>query len=135
LTEVANKFKHKRQTRFLCIIDKKLTFQCGLNHLGDGNFFIILNSKNLKTINKTKGDKLVFELQEDPDPLGIKIPEVLEVLFQQDEELKAKFEILSAGKKRSVIHSISRIKEIDKQIKVPVKAIHESLLPRKKKEY
>jgi len=40
--EVVNQFKNKRQTRFLCTLDEKLTFQCGLNHLGDGNFFIIL---------------------------------------------------------------------------------------------
>lgn len=40
--EVVGQFKNKRHARFLCRIDKKVTFQCGLNQLGDGNFFIIL---------------------------------------------------------------------------------------------
>lgn len=131
---IINQFKNKRLTRFLCTIDKKLTFQCGLNHLGDGNFFIILGSKNLKIVNKQLGDKLAFELKEDPDPLGVKMPEILEALLEQDEELKSKYEKLSMGKKRHVIHTISRIKDIDKQIDGAAKIINEHLLPRRKKE-
>ncbi len=132
--EVVDKFKDKRLTRFLCTIDEQLTFQCGLNHLGDGNFFIILGTKNLNTIGKNLGDKLAFELREDPDPLGVKMPEVLEVLLEQDEELKSKFEKLSMGKKRNVIHTVSRIKDIDKQITAAIKIINENSLPRRKKE-
>lgn len=132
--ETVNKFKNKRNTRFLCNIDKTLTFQCGLNHLGDGNFYIILSGKNLKTVGKELGDKLYFELNEDPDPLGVPMPEVLEALLEQDESLKASFDNLSMGKKRHVIHTISRIKDIDKQINNAIKIINEHLLPRRKKE-
>lgn len=132
--DIVNQFKNKRLTRFLCTIDKKLTFQCGLNHLGDGNFFIILGSKNLKEVNRQLGDKIYFELIEDPNPLGVAMPEVLEALLEQDEDLKATFEKLSMGKKRHVIHTISRIKDIDKQIGNAVKIIQEHTLPRRKKE-
>jgi hypothetical protein len=45
--EIVNQFQEKRHTRFICTLDSKLPFQCGLNHLGDGNFFIILSNKNL----------------------------------------------------------------------------------------
>jgi len=104
--DIVNQFKNKRLTRFLCTIDKKLTFQCGLNHLGDGNFFIILGSKNLKAIDKQLGDKIYFELAEDPNPLGVDMPEVLEAVLEQDEELKTTFNGLTLGKKRNVIHSM-----------------------------
>ena len=50
--EIVNKFENRRQTRFICKLDNKLSFQCGLNHLGDGNFFIILSGKNLETVEK-----------------------------------------------------------------------------------
>ena len=132
--EVVNSFENKRNTRFICSIDDKLTFSCGLNHLGDGNFFIILGTKNLVSIDKKLGDSITFEISEDPNPLGVEIPEVLEALLEQDEELKKIFEGLTMGKKRSVIYSISRIKDIDKQIQNAIKAIHEVSLPRKKKE-
>ncbi len=132
--EVVNSFENKRNTRFLCSIDHKLTFSCGLNHLGDGNFFIILGTKNLVSIGKNLGDSITFDISEDPNPLGVEMPEVLEALLEQDEELKKIFEGLTMGKKRSVIYSISRIKDIDKQIQNAIKAIHEVSLPRKKKE-
>jgi hypothetical protein len=131
--DVVNQFKNRRLTRFLCTIDKKLTFQCGLNHLGDGNFFIILGSKNLKVIDKQFGDNIFFELAEDPNPLGVDMPEILEAVLEQDKELKATFDSLTLGKKRNVIHSINKIKDTDKQIKKTIQIINESTKPRPKR--
>lgn len=115
-TETVNGFQNKRNTRLLCTLDQQLTFQCGLNHLGDGNFFIIISGKNLKAIRKQLGDVVHFELREDPNPLGVDMPEVLMVLLEQDEQINALFQKLSLGKQRHVIHSIKNLKDIDKQI-------------------
>jgi uncharacterized protein YdeI (YjbR/CyaY-like superfamily) len=46
------------------------------------------------------------------------MPEVLETVIEQDEHLKAIFESLTLGKQRNIIHQISRIKDIDKQINI-----------------
>lgn len=131
--DIVNQFKNKRHTRFLCTIDKSLTFQCGLNHLGDGNFFIILGSKNLKAVAKQFGDKIHFELKEDPNPLGADMPEVLEAVLEKDQELRVTFDSLTLGKKRNVIHSINKLKDIDKQIKKTVQIINDSTKPRQKR--
>ena len=131
--EIVNQFKNKRQTRFLCTLEKSLTFQCGLNHLGDGNFFIILSAKNLQTVNKKLGDKIHYELNEDPNPLGVEMPEVLETVLEQDETLKIIFEGLTFGKKRNVIHQINKIKDIDKQVQKTIKLINDSTKPRPKR--
>ncbi len=131
--EIINQFLNKRHTRFLCTLEKSLTFQCGLNHLGDGNFFIILSSKNLQTVNKQLGDKMHFELNEDPNPLGVDMPEVLEAVLEQDESVKAIFESLTLGKKRNVIHQINKIKDIDKQVQKTIKLINDSTKPRPKR--
>lgn len=133
--EIVNKFKNKRDTRLLCTLDKSLTFQCGLNHLGDGNFFIIISTKTLKTIGKKPGDSIHFELTEDPNPLGIEIPKILEALLEQDEELKTLFNKMTDGKKRSVIHAISKIKDIDKQIQKSIYVIKNGINTRLKKQY
>ncbi len=132
--DIVNQFEKKRHTRFLCTLDKKLTFPCGLNHLGDGNFFIILGSKNLKIVGKTLGDKICFELSEDPNPLGVDMPEVLEAFLEQDQNLKAVFDSLTLGKKRNVIHSINKIKDIDRQIQKIIQIINDSKNPRTKRE-
>jgi Bacteriocin-protection, YdeI or OmpD-Associated/Domain of unknown function (DUF1905) len=131
--EIINQFKSKRHTRFICTLEKDLTFQCGLNHLGDGNFFIILSSKNLQTVNKQLGDKIHFELNEDPNPLGVEMPEVLEAILEQDEAVKATFESLTLGKKRNVIHQVAKIKDIDKKVQKAIKLINDSTKPRPKK--
>ena len=131
--EIINQFENKRQTRFLCTLEKSLTFQCGLNHLGDGNFFIILSTKNLQTVNKELGDKIHYELNEDPNPLGVDIPEVLEAILEQDENIKATFDSLTLGKKRNVIHQINKIKDVDKKVQKTVKLINDSTKSRPKR--
>lgn len=86
--DIVNQFEKKRATRLLCTLDDKLTIPCGLNHLGDGNFFIIVATKYMKKIGKQMGDVITFEITEDPNPLGVEIPEVLSVLLAQDEDAK-----------------------------------------------
>ena len=113
---IVDQFEKKRSTRLKCNIDGKIEYSCGLNHLGDGNFFIILSTKNLKKLGKTLGDQVDFEIYEDPNPLGVEIPEVLEVLLEQDEFAKEVFDKITDGKKRSLIYSINRIKNIDLQV-------------------
>lgn len=131
--DIINQFKNKRQTRFLCTLENSLTFQCGLNHLGDGNFFIILSGKNLQAVNKKLGDTICFELNEDPNPLGVDMPEVLEAVLEQDDTVKANFESLTLGQKRSVIFALNKIKDIDKQILNAPKLIVAVTKPRHKK--
>jgi hypothetical protein len=114
--EIINQFEKKRHTRLICRLEEKLSFRCGLNHLGDGNYFIILSAKILEQINKRLGSTIHFKIEEDPDSLGVEMPEVLCELLAQETELKSIFDRISDGKKRSLIYTILKIKDIDKQI-------------------
>lgn len=128
--EIVDRFENKRKTRLICLLDHKISFQCGLNHLGDGNYFIIISTKNLKLIERQVGDVVSFELMEDPNPLGIDLPETLEILLEQDHELKDKFDRFTDGKKRSIVVQISKIKNIDKQIARTIQLINHPILQR-----
>ncbi|OYQ35472.1 DUF1905 domain-containing protein [Flavobacterium cyanobacteriorum] len=119
--ETVDTFPEKRKTRLICTIDGILTLRCGLNHLGEGNFFVIVSSKHLKRLDKEPGDLVTFTLAPDPDPLGVDMPEVLEALLEQDEEAKKIFESYTPGKKRSLIFSIAKIKDTDKQVQSIIK--------------
>lgn len=114
--DVVNAFPQQRATRLVCTLDGKLFFSCGLNHLGDGNFFIIMASRYLKLLGKTEGDTVLFVLAEDPNPLGVAVPEVLEALLVQDEAANELYQQLTDGKKRNLIHSLNKLKDIDKQV-------------------
>ncbi len=116
LADSVAQFEKGRATRLKCILDGELTYSCGLNHLGDGHFYIIMATRYLKQLKKNKGDQVIFEIFEDPNPLGVEIPEALQELLAQDEAAKTVFDKLTDGKKRSLIYSTQRIKNIDKQI-------------------
>lgn len=114
--EIINQFKNKRATRLICTIDEKVTYRCGLNHLGNGDFFIIISTKNLRSLNKKLGESVNYQIEEDPDQLGVAIPEVLEVLLTQEANYKNTFDKMTDGKKRSLIFSLLKMKDIDKQV-------------------
>ena len=114
--EIIDQFERKRHTRLVCHLDNKINFQCGLNHLGDGNFFIIVAGKYLEQLGKQLGSVVSFKIEEDPNPLGVEVPEVLTVLLDQDENLKAVYYKITDGKKRALIFSILKVKDINKQV-------------------
>ena len=62
---------------------------------------------------------------EDPNPLGVAIPEVLEALLSQDEEAKQTLEAMSDGKKRSLIYTILKVKDIDEQVHIALQFLQE----------
>lgn len=114
--EVVEQFEKKRATRLLCNVEDSFSYSCGLNHYGDGNYFLILAGRYIKKLKKELGDSISFEICEHPDPLGVEVPEVLEVLLEQDPDAKAIYDTLTDGRKRTLIISISRVKNIDLQI-------------------
>jgi hypothetical protein len=113
---IINQFERKRHTRLVCHLDEKISYQCGLNHLGDGNFFIIIAGKYLEQLGKKVGSFVHFKIEEDPNPLGVDVPEVLTVLLTQDKAAKEIYDKITDGKKRALIFSIIKIKDIDKQV-------------------
>lgn len=131
--ETVNQLKNKNRIRLICTLDNKISSQCGLNHYGDGNFFIIISSGNMKIIDKKSGDPIYFEISEDTNPLGIEMPETINILLEQDVVLKEKFDDLTDGKKRSIFIQTNKIKNIDKQISKAIKLINNPDIGRPKK--
>ena len=118
-------FSQRHKTRLQCVLNEAITLSCGLNPLGDGRYFIIVASRYVKALKRKEGDGLSFRLTEDENPLGVSVPEVLEALLEQDEELKAVYDVLSDGKKRSLIFLIKDIKNIDKQVQKATKFLQD----------
>jgi Bacteriocin-protection, YdeI or OmpD-Associated len=132
--ERVEKMSQKRATRLVCILENSITIHCGLNHLGDGNFFIIIAGRYAQELGKNLGDSVRFSIHEDPNPLGIAMPEALEALLEQEPFLKKTFETLTDGKKRSVMVAVSKIKNVDKQIQTAMDLLNNPSGIGKKKE-
>jgi hypothetical protein len=132
--QIIQQFERKRHMRLVCHLDGKISYQCGLNHLGDGNYFIIIAGKILQQLGKKVDSRVHFRIEEDPNPLGVEVPEVLTVLLEQDEHLKEIYDKISDGKKRALIFSILKVKNIDKQVDGMIEFLGKEKLTLIKKE-
>lgn len=131
--ETVESFEKKRATRLICVLENEVKIACGLNHLGDGNFFIIIAGKHMKTLGMEEGSLVSFEIYEDPNPLGVEEPETLLILVEQDPVMKTIYDRLTDGRKRSLIFATRTIKDVDKQIKAMVDFLMEEDRKWKKK--
>ena len=118
--EIVTSLPRQRETRLICRLNNRVEVRCGLNHLGDGNFFIIIATRYVNQLKVREGEMLDFELWEDPNPLGVEIPEVLAALLEQEEPLRQTFERLTDGRKRTLIYAIQRTGSIDKKVQACV---------------
>jgi hypothetical protein len=129
---LVQQFSKGKKQRLVCTINNALTLNCGVNPLGNGDYFIIVAAKHIKNLQLELGDSVNVVLQEDDNPLGVAMPEVIAALLEQDEVLHQKFSALTDGKKRSVIFAIHRIKNIDIQIATATKLILNGGIMKKK---
>ena len=109
---IPEQWPKKNKTRLLCTING-YTFPCGLNHLGDGDYFIIMGKEKMKHTKTNLGDTVQLTLVEDPNPLGVEEPELLQVYLDQDPWAKKKYNQLTDGKKRALIFSLQKTKNMD----------------------
>jgi hypothetical protein len=105
-----------RKTRLICDIDGRKKLRCGLSPLGNGDHFILISTANAKELGIGKGSPVTFRLAVDPGQLGVEMPPALAELLRQEDDLKAAFDELTDGKKRSLIFQLLRIRDIDRQV-------------------
>lgn len=117
----------KQRTRLLAIIDDHVEIPVGMAALGDGDYYFMLAKRNQKKLGKGPGDPVSFTIQKHPHPLGVELPEVLQVLLDQDEEALKIWNGLTDGHKRSIIFGTMRIKDIDRQIEKITTWLNDSL--------
>ena len=114
--KIAEKFaKTDKSRRVVCTINGTETFQCALNPWGE-NFVIIVNKAKRDRLGIVGGDKLTVELAADESKYGLPMPEELEEVLNQDPDGDKLFHALTAGKQRSILYLIGKIKDIDRRI-------------------
>lgn len=114
--EVVATLSKQHKTRLQCTIND-YRFPCGLNHLGDGNFFLIVGKEKCQKSGVEIGQEIEFTIEEDPNPLGVEEPEVLTALLNQDPNAKKAYHGLTDGKKRALIFQLQKVKNLDLQVK------------------
>jgi hypothetical protein len=114
--KIGNKFEKKDGSRrVVCTINDSECFQCALLP-SDGNFVIIVNKVKRTRLGIADGDRISVELALDESKYGLPMPEELEEVLNQDPEGDRLFHSLTAGKQRSMLYFIGKIKDIDQRI-------------------
>ncbi len=114
--EIGRQFPGQPRPRIQLIIPHHLELSLALNPMGDGSYYIMLARRYVKRLGLQEGDLVQFEIREDPHPLGVPMPEELEVLLEQDAFVRQAFDNLTDGRKRSLIHAMNRIKDLDRKV-------------------
>ena len=114
--KIGKKFEKKDGSRrVVCTINGAEKFQCALLP-SDGDFVIVVNKVKRERLKIVAGDKINIELEADGSKYGLPMPPELKEVLRQDREADKLFHALTAGKQRSVLYLIGKIKDIDRRI-------------------
>jgi len=114
--KIGEKFEKKdKSRRVVCTINGTETFQCALLP-SDGDFVIVVNKVKRTKLKIVSGDNVSVELKEDESKYGLPMPEELQEVLNQDPEGDELFHSLTAGKQRSMLYFIGKIKDVDRRI-------------------
>lgn len=108
--EAVQQLGGKYNARVLCTVNDSLTFQGGIVALGNGCGYISMNTKRLKQLGVQAGTEVEVKLEKDESKYGMDVPGELAELLEQDPEGKARFEGLTPGRQRYIIHYVAGVK-------------------------
>lgn len=110
------------KSRFICTVNKKVSYPCGLMALRSGLAYISINKSRMSELKLKMGDVVEVELVPDESEFGMPVPEELQELLEQDHEGDDRFRALTPGKQRNIIHYVSGVKSsqlrIDRALKL-----------------
>jgi transcription termination factor Rho len=96
--------------RLVCTLNKKVSFQCGLMSLSNGDAYITINKTRMKQLKLQTGDQVHVQFKKDESEYGMDMCEELQELLLQDIEGKARFDALSPGMQRYIIYYVGQVK-------------------------
>jgi hypothetical protein len=109
--------------RFVCTVDKVMTWKCGLVAHKAGGAYILLNKKQMQMGSFNVGQAVNVSLRKDTSRYGMDVPAELHEVFKQDKIGKERFDKLAPGKSRYIIYYINQVKSVDLRIERAVRLI------------
>lgn len=118
---IADRLLKGGNKRCICTVNKTISFHGAIQKRKDGNHLIYLGSKILKQLNAKKGMIIHVDFKKDDTANQFEESEVWNEVINSDPEVKAIFNTLTPGNKRSIIYLITQVKSLDKQIERSLK--------------
>lgn len=106
----------KYKLRLKCEVNEMPAFSCGLMPMGGGIAFIMLSKKRMKDLGLAGASTVSVKIRLDNSKYGMEVPAELKEVLRQDPEGKKRFQKLSPGKQRNIIHHVSVLNNVDKKV-------------------
>lgn len=101
--------------RIVCTLNNDYSYHCAM--MPKGSFhYILVNNETCRKLKLNVHDEVTVEIIKDDSQYGINISEELEEVLFSDPEGSLLFHKLTAGKQRSLIHIINKIKNTQSRI-------------------
>ncbi len=112
----ADMFKTENGSRrVVYVLNDSMTLYGAIMPHGKG-WVMSMNKTNLKKLGLKVGSPVQVNMRQDNSEFGLPMPEELSEVLEQDTLAKGYFDALTAGKKRSLIHIVIGVKNVDKRI-------------------
>ena len=122
-TNIAEIFIEGNDRRVVCKINHTAQIQGALMPYSE-EYFLLLNKELVKTLQLTIGVDVHLQLEKDKSEFGMPMPKSFHALLEQDAEGNQYFEKLTPGRKRSLIHVVGKVKNIDSQLNKGLAILH-----------
>lgn len=133
---VVKKLGGVSRQRWVCTVNKTVSWQCGLVALGEGKAYINLNKKLLKELKANEGDEISVSLKKDESEYGMTMSAELKELLSQDKEGKKRYDTLVPGKQRYLIYYVQQVKSKDLRLERAIRVIENlKKLPKGKESF
>ena len=109
--------------RFVCSVNKVMSWKCGLVSHGAGKAYILLNKKQMQMGKFNVGQPVNVSLKKDTSEYGMDVPAELKEVFKQDKVGKKRFDALVPGKRRYIIYYINQVKSSELRIERAIRLI------------
>lgn len=103
-------------SRVVCTLNNKISYQSAVLSAGKKGYFININKEIREKLGAQLHDEIQVYLTLDQSKYGLPVPDVFQVLLQQDPEFDAIFHQLTSGKQRTLLHLIGGFKSEAKQL-------------------
>lgn len=122
-TATADRVLKEFGRRITCEVSGKPLLHCALLRSKTIGHYIMLGKSSREKLAVEFGDQLTIHIRKDKTKYQAEVPEELQVVLSTDPEAAEKFEALTDGKKRSIIHYVNRAKQSDTRINRALKLV------------
>jgi hypothetical protein len=114
--KVVEDFGGGYKRRYVCSVEpgskkgKAISFSCAVMALGEGKGVVFFSKKRMKDCDLREGDRPKVVLEVDESKYGMPVPGEWKALLKQDKLGRERFDALSPGKQRYVLHHVGGVK-------------------------